>query len=52
MNERKSKINVCGGYMITDSGGWYFRLDGPSCMIGTMRTVAARSCFLELLFDG
>ena len=40
MEEKKSKIDTCGGYKTVGGGGWYFRLAGISCKIGTIRTNA------------
>ena len=38
MMERKSKIDTCGGCMTTGSSGQCFRLAGPSCKLGKVRT--------------
>ena len=40
MEEKKSKIDTCGGCKTVGGGGWYFRLAGISCKIGTIRTNA------------
>ena len=40
MKNKKSKIDTCGGCTTAGGDGQYFRLAGPNCKIGIVRTTA------------